>query len=416
MNYQPAHYATLPAPEEHAHFPVAPPKETAVVQISESGYWINAFSNAGWFVTSEGVVLIDSGANSRAVTEELRRTTDLPIRYVVYTHGHADHTFTAERFAQVADAGTKVIGHAFLPERLSKYEVLHDHIVRTNQLQFHRPMGRPGVRPPSKYPDIVYHGEYEFTLGGRRFHLFHARGETDDATIVHVEDEGVVFAGDFLISSWPNLGNPFKVPRYARGWYEALERIQGLKPRVVAPGHGIHLLRDPQAIDACLGDTIATLRYLHDEVVRRLNEGQTLAQMQAEIRLPRHLEDSPYLEQSYSRMEMAVAEIHRGYTGWFDWDPSDLYAVPRPAVARVLRRLIDDDDAIVGAARELWQSGARDQAVEVLQVLLRDGEGHVEGRRLRLQFMETLLADDKCLMSRGVWHYYAGLDRAFLGA
>ena len=126
----------------------------------------------------------------------------------------------------------EVIGHALLPERLSKYEMLSEHISRTGRLQFHRTIAGP-ARRAYRYPDIIYHGDYEFTLGGRRFVLFHARGETDDGTVVHVPDEGVVFAGDLLISSWPNLGNPFKVPRYGRGWYEALERIQRLNPRVV---------------------------------------------------------------------------------------------------------------------------------------------------------------------------------------
>ena len=76
--------------------------------------------------------------------------------------------------------------------------------------------------------------------------------------------------------------------------------------------------------------------------------------------------------------------------------------------------MIGDDDAILRAARELWAAGKRSQGLEVLQVLLRSNPEHVEGRGLRLEFMEALLAEDKTLMSRGTWHVFADGDREFL--
>ena len=423
MDYQPAHFATLPPPEAYDRHPLYIPENLRVEQISDTGYWINSMSNAGWVITEEGVVLIDSGANRPEVIQALRRTTDKPIRYVIYTHGHGDHTFTVERYEDFADTDTRVLAHSLVPERLRKYEMLAAHIARTNRVQFsgsrpNRPRAPTGQRATArsgrKYPDTVYDGEYHFSLGGRRFDLFHARAETDDGTIVSVPDEGIVFAGDCLISSWPNLGNPYKVPRYALGWYEALERIQRLEPRVVAPGHGQQLVTDAADIRQCLNDQIAGLRYVHDEVVRRMNDGEPLWKMIAEIHLPPELEDSPWLEQSYSRVEFAVTAIWRGYGGWYDGDPSDLFAVPRAEVADTLRGLIGNDDAIVGAARDLWSAGKRSQGLEVLQVLLRANPEHVEGRGLRLEFMEMLLVEDKTLMSRGTWHVFAEADREFL--
>ena len=120
------------------------------------------------------------------------------------------------------------------------------------------------------------------------------------------------------------------------------------------------------------------------------------------------------MEQSYSRVEFAVTAIWRGYGGWYDGDPSDLFAVPRTEVANTLRGLIGNDGAIMGAARDLWSAGKRSQGLEVLQVLLRANPEHVEGRRLRLEFMEILLSEDKTLMSRGTWHHFADSDREFL--
>mgnify|MGYP000710516374 CR=1 FL=1 len=109
MDYQPAHFATLPPPEAYDRHPLYIPENLRVEQISDTGYWINSMSNAGWVITEEGVVLIDSGANRPEVIQALRRTTDKPIRYVIYTHGHGDHTFTVERYEDFADTDTLTV-------------------------------------------------------------------------------------------------------------------------------------------------------------------------------------------------------------------------------------------------------------------------------------------------------------------
>ena len=415
MDYQPRHFADLPDPEElrrqrtTLHFPT----DMTAREIAPGVWWLAAGSCVGWVETADGVVLIDAGFNRPEVLRELRRTTDKPVTEVIYTHGHEDHVFTDERFAEIGSEQTRVIAHGFVPERLSKYTMLRDHIRRTNAVQFHRSFDQMPSQVSYRYPDVTYWDSYTLDRGGRRIELFHGRGETDDATMVHVPDADVVFAGDFLISSFPNLGNPYKVPRYCRGWYETLERVQALGPRVLAPGHGLELVQESDAA-RCLDDTIGALRFLHDEVVRRLNAGQPLEQMVAEMRLPQELEDSPYLRQVYSRMEFAVMEIQRGYTGWYDGDPADLLPPPRLAVAPHLRELIGDDDAILARSRQLWERGERHAAIELLQVLLRAAPDHRAARAQRLVYMDTLLSDDRCLMSRGVWHHFADEDRAFL--
>ena len=381
-----------------------------VEEVAEGIFWAQSFANAGWVVTDDGIVLIDTagGIGSAALREELRRRTDLPVRYLIYTHGHEDHVVGAHL---LTDEGTRVIAHEMVPERLRKYELLREHTNRINSLQFH--IDFSALRPAYRYPDVTYHDSYDFELGGRRFQLFHGRGETDDATVIHIPDAGVVFSGDFVINVFPNVGNPFKVVRFEREWFETLERILQLAPTALVPGHGLSLLQGPRVREA-LQHNIEALRFLHQEVSRRLNEGQGLDRMVSEVRLPPHLAQSPHLRQLYSRVEFAVITIHRRYAGWYDGDPADLIPTPRRETACILRELIGDDERIVARARALWQDGQPLQAIAVLQTLLRAEEGHVEGRKLRLAIMEELSAADRCLMSRSVWLHFAELDRGFL--
>jgi len=112
----------------------------------------------------------------------------------------------------------------------------------------------------------------------------------------------------------------------------------------------------------------------------------------------------------------AVMEIQRGYTGWYDGDPADLFPPRRDIVAAELRRLVGDDAAILKRADALWQQGMRAEGLELLQVVLRADPENVAARRQRLAWMETLLAEDRCLMSRGVWFAFADEDRAALEA
>ena len=165
-----------------------------VEEIADGVYWSRSFANAGWVVTDDGVVLIDTGGgiSARLVLAELQKTTDRPVRHIIYTHGHEDHVTGAHLFAQ---EGTRVIAHEMVPERLRKYELLRQHTNRINSLQFNFDLS--AARPTYRYPDVTYHDTHSFELGGRRFELFHGRGETDDATVVHVPDAASCSAATF---------------------------------------------------------------------------------------------------------------------------------------------------------------------------------------------------------------------------
>ena len=79
----------------------------------------NFISNAGFFVTDDGVVVVDalgSPALAQELLREIHRVTPQALRYVVVTHYHADHIYGLQTLAQ---AGAKVIGHASAREYLN---------------------------------------------------------------------------------------------------------------------------------------------------------------------------------------------------------------------------------------------------------------------------------------------------------
>jgi len=198
------------------------------------------------------------------------------------------------------------------------------------------------------YPTITYRDNYSFKLGGLTFELFHGKGETDDHTLVWIPELKAVFCGDLLEGSFPNLGNPFKVMRYAREWAETLERVLALNPDLAIGGDAV--LTNNQEINEHFKENIELLRYLEDSVIDAANQGKNLEQMIEGIQLPSHLENSPNLRQIYSRREFAIYNIWKRYCGYFDFSASSVLPRPKRELASVARDLIGNDEAIIKKA------------------------------------------------------------------
>jgi len=366
-----------------------------------------------WVITEDGVVIIDPGSYRvcTMLKEELAEASQ-PVSYLIYTHAHGDHIGGAAAFL---DQEPKVIAHENALERLRRYEVSAGYIRRINSIQFHFniPTGTPPRRYPPVYPTETYHHEYRFELGGKTFELFHAKGETDDFTVIWVPQLKAVFLGDLLEASFPNLGNPFKVMRYAREWAMALEKALALKPEFAIGGDCV--LTDNKEINEVMNVNIELFNYLEDSVVRAANDGKNLEQMIEEIQLPPRLAESPYLKQVYSRREFAIYNIWRRYCGYFDFSPSGLLPRPRREVARVVRQLIGNDQAILHKAEELIRQGQLQLALETLDVILKVDYEDTAARRLRHEILGKMVETDECLMSRNVWVHYLEEDESFLG-
>ena len=110
----------------------------------------------------------------------------------------------------------------------------YNYNARLNSIQFNLPYNPEKARPVNwVYPDITYKSDYSFSLGGKKFELYHAVGESQDYTIVFLPDQKIIWIGDMLGGGMPMVASPMKRVRDEVKWKKGLELIKGLKPEVL---------------------------------------------------------------------------------------------------------------------------------------------------------------------------------------
>ena len=166
------------------------------------------------YVTSEGVVLVDPwfAKDYEHVLKAVKSVTDQPVRYVINTHFHSDHTGANGRFP----AGTGIVG------QVNTRKHMLDHNL-------------PGP------PNIVFTDETSLFLGGQQITVrYLGRGHTDGDAAVYFPEWKTVCLGDMMAGT-RGVTNP--VVDYANGgnlaaWPHSLDRALEFDIDTVIPGHG----------------------------------------------------------------------------------------------------------------------------------------------------------------------------------
>ena len=189
------------------HHPVGYTGQLTV--LAEGTAFLPSFANVTAFETADGLVLVDTGGYVIAaqVHEQIRAWSDLPLHTAIYSHGHVDHVFGVPHFEAEEGAGpARVVAHENVPRRFDRYALTAGYNGTINARQFQLP--ELAFPTEFRYPDETYRSEMALEVGGERFELHHAKGETDDHTWTWVPSRRVLCCGDLFIWATPNAGQP----------------------------------------------------------------------------------------------------------------------------------------------------------------------------------------------------------------
>ena len=192
-----------------------------------SGDGSKAGSNAGFIVGSNGVAVVDTFvdvAPAKDLLAETRKVTNLPIRYVINTHYHLDHTGGNAVFAE---AGATIVAHRNLRGWL-----------RTENLKFFGANPKPEQKARVEalvVPDMVYSDAVDIYLGSRLVQVRYMPGHTGGDSVVSVPDANVVFGGDLVWQHHlPNL-----IDATTDAWIKTLDKLLTDHPAATfVSGHG----------------------------------------------------------------------------------------------------------------------------------------------------------------------------------
>jgi len=211
--------------QEHSDLPPPSVEEVSdgiFAYIQLDGSW--GLNNSGFLVGSDGVTVVDTcftERRSRMFHDAIRRQTDLPLRTLVNTHHHGDHTHGNYVFLPAAT----IVGH----------ELCRQEVIATGH-------GATGLFPGVEWgevriapPFLTFEERLNLYVDDLKVELiFAGPAHTTNDVVAWVPERKVLFAGDVVF----NGGTPFVMMGSIAGSLEALERLRALGPQTIVPGTG----------------------------------------------------------------------------------------------------------------------------------------------------------------------------------
>jgi glyoxylase-like metal-dependent hydrolase (beta-lactamase superfamily II) len=240
--------------------------QTTKVEGTDNVYVFRYGNHQSMFVvTSDGVIATDPisyGRPQAAVTyiEEIRKVSNKPIKYLVYSHHHYDHIAGGKPFQ---DAGAKIIAHKRAKERLA---VLQD--------------------PYTPLPDEVFEKSRTLKLGGTVLELSYLGLNHSDSTIVmRLPKEKILFAVDFLpVGSVPGRGMIDFYPLEAES---SIQQVLKMDWERLIPGHPGQPA-DRLGTKKDVQDQLTFLRDASEAVKVAAREGKCWDTVEKELKLPKY--------------------------------------------------------------------------------------------------------------------------------
>ncbi len=169
-------------------------------------------------ITSDGVILVDGklagDANYNGLIDQIKTVTDKPVKFVIVTHHHADHTGNNAKFLE---AGAQVIGHENLKKNLTTYQ----------------------STPLPASPSITYDKDYVVRLGGVEVQVHHyGRSHTSGDSIVYYRDLKVVAVSDAVTTGTTGPLIDYPGGGSALEWKQVLDTVLKLDFDAAIPGNG----------------------------------------------------------------------------------------------------------------------------------------------------------------------------------
>ncbi|MFI3290637.1 MAG: alkyl/aryl-sulfatase [Opitutales bacterium] len=311
-------------------------------------------SNVTMIEGENGSILVDAGmipSITAQIYADFKKISTKPIVAIILTHGHGDHTmgissflkenenvriFARENFgienefaAKVGyknPRGYKQAGMKLPPEQRINNGVAPVVYAPSGKYESDKNAKQANVYAPfSKklITDIIDHKQ-RVTIEGIELELIPADGETADHLLVYYPQKSILFSGDMIYKSFPNLyairGTNY---RDVNNWIQALNLMLEYNAKDLIMGHTAPIIGKAN-VEKALTNYRDAIEYVFKKTIEGMNKSMKPDELVEYVKLPEHLATDPYLGEYYGRVDWAVRNIHNGYLGWFDGNVANL--------------------------------------------------------------------------------------------
>ncbi|WP_430934231.1 alkyl sulfatase dimerization domain-containing protein [Saccharicrinis sp. 156] len=397
-----------------------------IIQLNEHVYVAVGYdgSNASMVIGEDGVVIIDAlralGA-AENVAAEFRKITSKPVKALIYTHGHADHTGGATAFIG-KNKGVMVIARKGFKEELQERSPIEPILKQRNARQFgrnlpHKDIINRGVAPGTTSTDRVGQGYIEpnftfqdtmkITLVGLDFELYAADGETNDQLFVWCPGENALFAGDNYYKAFPNLyairGSQY---RDVKAWGESVQKMSSFPVEYLVPGHTRPLI-GKSVIYRNLQNYSTAILSVYQQTIDCMNKGYTLQQTVDHVKLPDSLVNQPNLREFYGSVAWGVRSIYFHYVGWFDGNPSNLFPLAASEEAINIIELAGGEKKMFDQLSKALDEGNDQWGLQLADYLLQTDYEKAKVIEAKIKLLRSLASQQLNAPARNYYLSYA---------
>jgi alkyl sulfatase BDS1-like metallo-beta-lactamase superfamily hydrolase len=403
-----------------------------IIKVAEGVYTSvgHTVSTVSMIVGTDGIIIVDTGMSPihmKPVMQAFRKITDKPVKAIILTHSHGDHTrgikvFKGDDNPEIwgrSNFGSETTGLSglntmFRGVRQAGFRLPPDKRINNGVAPAMTPMtGRvhkapkassppkPGVRRPQPaggfnlraLPKLTktFSGEREtLEIAGIRMDLVAAPGETHDQLYVWLPEKKVVFSGDNFYASFPNLYAIRGVPyRDVRNWADSVDKMLKEGPEYLVPGHTRPIL-GKEAVTQALTDYRDAIRYVYDKTIEGINKQMTPEELVEYVKLPPHLAEKDYLGEYYGLVSWAVRSIYAGHLGPFDGNATNLFPLSPKEEAKRLAKIAGGRDVLLKQAQEALDTGDYQWAAQLADHLIVLDKQAVEPLKIKADAMNAL--------------------------
>jgi len=397
-----------------------------IIQLNENVYAAVGYdgSNSSMIIGEQGVVIIDAlralGAAEK-VAKEFRKITDKPVKALIYTHGHRDHTGGASAFIGESK-DVKIIAREGFKDDLQGNSPVEPILKKRNARQFGRylppediinrgvaPASTPTDRVGEGYiePNYTFQDSIKLTIAGIDFELYAANGETNDQLFVWCPGLNTLFSGDNYYNSFPNLyairGSQY---RDVKSWGESVQKMSNYPVEYLVPGH-TSPISGKENIHHNLQNYSSAILSVYHQTIDAMNKGYTLQQTVDSVRLTDSLKCQPNLQEFYGSVPWGVRSIFLHYVGWFDGNPTNLYPLSASQKAKNIIQLAGGESKLFQHLRNTLDEDDYQWGLQLADYLLQTNFKSVEVTKIKIKLLRKLAIQQINAPARNYYLSYA---------